>query len=214
MIKAVLFDIDGTLLDTTEFIYQGFEHVFKLHDKKHLNRSHVKPLVGRSLQECYQNLIPEVEYDILRMNHTEFQMRHIHLAQPYPRITETLSILKNKKIRLAAITSRIRASVHQTLELASLLHFFEITICVEDVQNLKPHPEPFEKALNALNLKASEVIMVGDTKADIEGGCNAGIKTVGVTYGFHTFEEMKACRPDYLIDSIDEILTILDSLNN
>lgn len=213
MIKAVFFDVDGTILNTKEFILQAFEHVFTVNNKPHLTRNHVQSLVGKALEECYECLIPEIQYELLHAEHFKFQMSHLHLIETFPQIKEVLTQLKTDGIKLAAITNRTKRSVHVNLQSHGLYDLFDLILCIEDVKNLKPHPEPLLKAMKQCKVKPSEVIMVGDTESDIKAGKGAGVKTVGVTYGFHSKQEMKACHPDYMIHSINELFPIINSIN-
>lgn len=206
-LKAVLFDVDGTLLDTHEYIYQAFEHSLNKHHKL-LTRKEIKKIMGKPLEECYKILTELDDVTELADSHREFQTVNYHLSKPFPHTVKTLEKLQSKGILLAAITTRARESAKKTLETASILKYFNYFVGFEDVSRPKPDAEPLLKALNFLNVDPKDAIMVGDSEVDVYAGKNAGTKTVGVTYGFHG-EHIAKTHPDYVIDDIGELLKIV-----
>ena len=86
--KAILFDIDGTLLDTTEFILQAFEHTLKKHGYEIPARTEIKKRVGGSLKHTYESFAPGGDFDMLHKSHSTFQKSNPHLAQLFPEILE------------------------------------------------------------------------------------------------------------------------------
>lgn len=208
MIKAAIFDVDGTLLDTTEFIYQAFEHAFETNKIDSITRQHLKELMGKPLKEMYQTLAPSVDAEVLIDAHRNFQKQNLHLSKSYLKVEETLEKLKQAGTKMAVVTSRSKVSSILTLELAGISHYFEIILSSEDVKNLKPDPESIFKVLETLQVKPEEAVMIGDTYADVQAGKNAGTKTIAVSYGFHG-EEVKKHNPDYMVYSFIEILPII-----
>jgi len=205
--KAVLFDVDGTLLDTHEYIYQAFEHSLKKHHKL-LTRKEIKKIMGLPLEKCYKILTELDDVANLANAHRQFQTENYHLSKPFPNTVKTLEKLQTKGILLAAITTRARESAKKTLESASIMKYFNYFIGFEDVSRPKPDAEPLLKALQFLNVEPHDAIMVGDSEVDVYAGKNAGTKTVGVTYGFHG-EHIAQTHPDYVIGDIGELLKIV-----
>lgn len=208
-LKAVFFDVDGTLLDTTEFIYQAFEHSLEQHGHEILERDDMKKMMGYSLEDCYRNFISEDTVEHLVETHRSFQMENYELSEPYPHTHKTLEALHKKGFQIAAITSRSRYSAEETLEAAEIIPYINYFIGFEDVVNPKPDPEPIQKALNFFSLQPQEALMVGDSDVDVFAGKAAETGTVGVTYGFHG-EAIIDTEPDYVIDDIQEILEIVE----
>lgn len=207
-VRAVLFDVDGTLLDTTEFIYRGFEHALATHGHTIHSRDMIAALMGKPLDVCYQQLAPDGDAELLCDTHRTWQTTQLHLAQPFAGIPETLAALHAAGLRMAAITTRSRRTSVDTLRLTGLLPFFDLVLSGEDVTHLKPHPEPLHKALTALALTPDVAVMVGDTDADVLAGRAAGTRTVGVAYGFHG-ERLAAVIPDVLLSNPGEMLPLL-----
>ena len=210
MIKAILFDVDGTLLDTTEYIYQAFEHSLAFHGLDKMTRSEMSHSIGKPLEDCYRDYSLLQGVDHLMDSHKEFQLKNPTLSFPFENSLSTLMALKSNNILIAAITTRAKVSALQTLKSAKLFGLLDFFVAREDVKNLKPDPEPLYKALDFLGLDADEAIMVGDSPDDVLAGKNAGTKTVGVTYGFHG-DRIIDCDPNFVIDDIGEIIQVVSS---
>lgn len=206
-LKAVLFDIDGTLLDTHEYIYQAFEHSLGKHHKP-LPRNIIQTIMGKPLEECYRILTKLENIKNLAGSHKEFQVANPHLVKPFPNTLSTLEHLKEKGLFIGAVTTRAGNTVRQTLEETEIIHYLNYIVAFEDVTNPKPDPEGIRKALTYFELKPEEAMMVGDSDVDVLAGQNAGVTTVGVTYGFHG-KVLAETNPDYLIEDIKEILQIV-----
>lgn len=209
MIKAVLFDVDGTLLDTTEYIFQALEHTLSHHEILLPERSEFSTHIGKPLADIYEIFAPGIEYEALRERHDNFQKSNLHLAIPFSGVFATIAFLKQANIKIAAVTTRGKINVLNTLEQTGLLPHLEVIITGDDVANHKPHPEPILMALDKLELSPENAFMVGDAGVDILAGKSAGTKTIGVTYGFggHAIAEYQ---PDYLISNIDELSQIIE----
>lgn len=207
MIKAILFDLDGTLVDTTEFIYQAYEYVLSLHGFEVIKRNRLAPYIGRSLQSIYQEIAPEGNVHLLMETHTNFQAKNFHLVKSFPSISEIIDKLKRLGFKLGIVTSRYK-NAHQTLEAAGIQNTFDVIITADDVTRSKPDPQGIFLALKSLKLKPNQALFVGDAKADIEMGKNAEVKTVAVTYGFGG-KDIKNSNPDYVIDDIGKLLEVL-----
>jgi len=207
-IHAVLFDIDGTLLDTFDFIYGAFEHTYKVHGIPPLSRNEISHLMGGPLPEVYATMAPGHDPTALTETHRQFQENNLHLAKLFPDTVKVLDALQERGLKLAAITTRsIRTSV-LSLEENGIARYFDLVVSAEDVARHKPDPEPIVKAIEALNIMPSEAIMVGDTTADIMAGKNAGTKTVAALYGFGG-KQLLALHPDHQIMELKELLSIV-----
>ena len=208
-IKAVLFDVDGTLLDTTEFILQAYEHT--LVKGNHLKtdfREQMKVLFGQPLLDCYQALAPDGDHEELCILHDNWQRDNLHLVTPFPTVVNAVAALQKKGLKIGAVTNRLRESTLTILENAKVHDSMEVVIGYEDVKVAKPHPEGIEKAIKLLHVKPEETIMVGDSEFDIIAGKAAGVVTVGIRTGLHP-EAMEAAKPDHVIDRMEELLRLV-----
>jgi pyrophosphatase PpaX len=162
--------------------------------------------MGKPLEEAYCLLSPYSDPLSLCEVHRVFQLKNLHLPVALPHSEETLRQLKESGRKIAAVTTRQRTSI-KTLAQTGLLQYFDVIITGEDILHPKPHPEPLLKALQKLVVEPEKSIMIGDTEADILAGKNAGIRTVGVSYGF-AGPGIIQYDPDFLVDDILDVLKI------
>jgi pyrophosphatase PpaX len=207
-IRAVLFDIDGTLLDTFDFIYGAFEYTFQVHGIPPLSRDEISHLMGGPLPEVYASMAPGYDATALTETHRQFQENNVPLAKLFPDTVKVLESLKQRGLKLAAITTRSNRTSVLSLDQNGIADYFDVVISAEDVARHKPDPEPIVKALHMLKIKPTDTIMVGDTAADIMAGKNAGTKTVAALYGFGG-ERLRELKPDHAIVELKELLTII-----
>lgn len=209
-LKAVLFDIDGTLLDTHEYIYQSFEHSLGKHHKP-LPRKVIQTIMGKPLEECYRILTKLENVENLANSHHGYQLANPNLVTPFPHTISTLEYLKKMGILIAAITTRGRNTVDGTLEQTGIIHYLNYVVAIDDVINPKPDPEGIRKALTYFEVKPEEAMMVGDSDVDVLAAQNAGVRSIAAAYGFHG-KVLSKLNPDYLIDDIGEIVQIVKNL--
>lgn len=207
--KALLFDLDGTIINTTEFVYQAFEHTLNEHGHDPIDRAELSKLMGLPLHDTYQRITTLKEIHHLFQTHDEFQQKNLQLAVPFPNTIETIQKIREKGIKTAVVTTRGRRSALQTLEQNDMIALFDTIIAFDDVTAPKPDAEPVLKALANLQVYPENAMMIGDTDLDVGAGKNAGVTTVAVAYGFQG-ETVKELKPDFIINSIEELLPIIE----
>lgn len=206
--KAVLFDIDGTLLDTRDFVFGSVKNCITVHKLPAVSDKELKKVMGNALVKFYGALFPEVDSSVLTKTHREFQENNFHLIKQFPKTKKTLQSLKKSGFLLAAVSNRMRESLVHSLKLAGIFDYFDTVVCADDVVNPKPHRDHLLAALLDLKIGPEDLFMVGDTENDILAGKNAKIETVGVTYGW-LGKDIAKHNPDYVIDDIEDILEII-----
>ena len=176
-INTLLFDVDGTILDTREFILQATEYALSTLGYTVPNRKTIASNVGRPFPDYYFSLSgSKKDIDKLIETHRDFQYKNYNLVVPFTRAVETLKELKEKGYKIAAITTRSKKTAHQTLINSGIYELFDVIICGEDAKELKPNPAPLFRALELLERNPESSIMIGDSHLDIEAGKNAGTK--------------------------------------
>lgn len=207
---AALFDVDGTLLDSTEYVMGAIEHVLRTHGRTPPPRPQIGRILGPALADCYRVLAPDMDPSPLVAAHRAWQKERVRTLPvlPYPRAIETLVTLRAAGVRCAAVTARSKVSSLGTLDAAGFGGLLEVVLSAEDTPRTKPYPDPLLLALKRMGLTPDRAVFVGDTEADILAGRAAGMTTVGVTYGFFG-EAIAACRPDHLIGDIAELTSLL-----
>ena len=205
---AVLFDVDGTLLDSADYVLGAVEYTLRIHGRTPPPREQIAVLMGPPLDHCYGLLAPGMDPAPLVVTHRAWQRERMNLAKPFPKAVETVRELRDAGMRCGAVTARSNVSSLGTLEGAGLGGLLEVVISAEDTPRTKPFPDPIFAALDRLKVPVSEAVMVGDTASDIEAGRVAGVRTVGVLYGFFG-EKLRESRPDYVVSDISELPALL-----
>jgi pyrophosphatase PpaX len=206
---VALFDLDGTILDTTHYMLNAFNNSLGLNLNKSITWEELYPVIGLSLSDCYRILTQEEgNMDHYTHPHNEFQLNNLHLAFPYKNSKETLEELKNNRVLIGAVTSRYGEQVQKTLELAGILDYFQVIITPLEVPQHKPEPHPVLEALRRLNKTADQAVMIGDNPVDILAGQRAGTKTIAALYGFYG-ERLIETNPDHSVTDISEVIPII-----
>jgi len=212
-ITTILFDIDGTILDTREFIFQATEHALKTCGYPVPDRGAISSVVGIAFPEFYHILAgKDADMDKLVEAHRGFQLNNFGLSTPFSGSVEVLKKLKEKGYKIAAVTSRHKHTSHPTLIQSGIFDMFGAVITTDMIKETKPSPAPLLKALEILKETPDKAIMVGDSHLDVEAGKNAGTRTVRVTYGFHK-DNLHMPKPDFFIDDINDLLKLLETKN-
>ena len=209
MKKAVLFDIDGTLIDTWDFVIGAFKYTLNFHNHPQPADKVIKSFMGKPLLEFYKAAFPNIQ-DATQFakTHHDYQVDKFDLGKPFPKVKQTLKKIKTQGIFIAAVSNRTKNSLHKSLKIAKIDQYFDLVVSAEDVKNPKPHKEHLMKALKHFKVSPKNAFMVGDTDHDIMAGKNAGTKTIGVTYGFFG-QSIKETNPDFVIDDMKELLGVL-----
>lgn len=205
---AALFDVDGTILDTGEYIFQAYKYTLALHLKKEVTWEDVVPVLGLPFDQCYRLLTNLEEVDYLMECHHQYQTKNPQLVRPYEHTLQTLRSLEKTGVAIGAVTSHSGELLIRNLKNAGIDKFFKVIVTPFEVKNPKPHPESVFKALEVLKVKPNKTVFVGDSKADIEAGKAAEVKTIAALYGFHG-EKMLEAKPDYAVSDIQEVVPII-----
>ena len=203
--RAVLFDVDGTLIDTAELIADALEYACR----RHLGRTHPR--------EAYYALIGKpamVQMEILGGDRAPEMMdtaiayyeEHHEQEQAFPGALDTLARLSEVGIRLALVTSKTRIELNPTLERVPLQRYAFVIITADLTTRPKPFPDPVYLALQTLQIGAHEVLFVGDSPYDLQSGRAAGVSTGAATWGPHPRPTLEAEGPDYVFSSFRDVL--------
>lgn len=215
MIRAVVFDIDGTLIDTREFILPAYEYSLAKNGYAVPEREVIASLVGKRIQDIYAFLAPGCDVDTLVADHAVFQAEHAGSVHAFDHVNVMIDELKHRGLKIALWTGRAKYVV-PTLQAAGIESAaFDCLVDGSMVQKSKPDPEGLLMALAAINEPPEAAIMIGDAGYDIEAGRRCGVAgTIGLTHGFGTRAELEAAQADHIIDSLMEIPAILDTIED
>ena len=207
-ITTLLFDFDGTLLDTNELIVQTFLSVLGEHFPGQYGREDVLQFIGPSLEQTFTEIAPgrvdELSDQYRRLNRT----LHDELVEEYDGVTETLRILKSRGLKMAIVSTKREETILHGLQLMGAHDVFDALVALDHVQNPKPHPEPLELALRLLDADQDGALMIGDNSHDIEGGKNAGVRTAGVAWAAKGEAFLAGYEPDFMLKHITDLLEL------
>lgn len=210
MIEAVLFDLDGTLINTNNLILSSFKHTFKTYfNNTEIQDEEIVKLFGEPLLKSMEKYDKENVDKLIDIFHEYNERVHDELTESFEGVEDTLKKLKENGIKLAIVTSKRRSMVERGLNLFKLKDYFEVIVTPEDTELHKPFGEPALKACELLRVSPLQSLMVGDSHNDILCGKNAGNKTCLVKYTVLPLDELLKYSPDFIIDSMKDILTII-----
>jgi pyrophosphatase PpaX len=179
MIKAVLFDVDGVLLDSFEAGLLFYSDIMKFLGKEPFTRESFKPFFHHPFRRTLQMIagpLTEEELDVLAAQITEHVSYHFELVTTMPGVHETLEILKKKGYMLGIVSSRRNKQTKYLIpELEALKTVFDAHIFYEDVKNHKPHPEPLLVIAERLSVAPNECVYIGDADTDMHAAEAAGM---------------------------------------
>jgi pyrophosphatase PpaX len=210
MSEVLLFDLDGTLVDTTDLILQSFAWAFDAHLPGRLpSRRDLVATFGRSLPAALRELAaehgavdPEALAAEMLVTYRDFQRQHHDtLIQPFPGIGDALAALHAEGHRLGVVTSKMQHFARRGMALFDLERYFDVAVFHDDVTRHKPHPEPLLEAARRGGVEPSTAIYIGDSTHDIVAGRAAGMRTAAVLWGPFDREVLEAAGPDVLVSA-------------
>ncbi|MFC3886578.1 pyrophosphatase PpaX [Bacillus songklensis] len=211
-INTILFDLDGTLIDTNELIISSFLHTLNKFYPNKYQREDVLPFMGPTLYETFVSIDKERVQELID-TYREYNISHHDLlVKEFEGVFETVQWLKEQGYKLGIVTTKMSNVVMMGLKLTKLDQFFDVIVAIDHVTNPKPHPEPIEKALQQLDAKPEEALMVGDNHHDILGGKNAGTKTAGVAWSAKGREHIAQYEPDFILEKMSDLRDILGGM--
>ena len=225
MLKLLIFDLDGTLADTSRDIADALNYALKPFRQKTYSVEETRAIVGSGISSLLESLIPphprlikgesknglendsrEDAKEVVTGRFLEYYSEHLlDNTKAYPHVKETLSKLRDYK--KAVVSNKREAYSKEILNRLGLLQYFDAVLGSDSVREKKPSPVPILDLLKKFNISRDETIITGDSNYDIEAGKAAGIRVIGVTYGFRSMEFLEGA--DIIIDSFEELLKVI-----
>ena len=209
-IKGILFDLDGTVINTNELIFQSFEYALENVLHTTISRDILRTTFGKPLAQIMEEMGGSQAQE-LRKAFVDYSIAHETDIYLFPYVEDALKELKARNIGTAVVTSRLYRSALRDLHQFELEKYFDVFITPEATEKHKPNPEPALKALELLGIKPQEAIMVGDSGLDLLCGKQAGCKTAAVRYSLFPEEELAQHQPDYMLDSLLDLLPLVNA---
>jgi pyrophosphatase PpaX len=209
--QTILFDLDGTLIDSVDLIVDSYLHTVAVHGLPALTRQDILAGMGRPLRSIFGEWTSDpATMERWIATYREYNLTH-HDARvtAYPGVVDMVRRIRTAGHRTALVTSKNRYGAERGLALIGLLESFEVIVGADDVTHPKPHAEPVEQALARLGVTTAGCLFVGDSHHDVFSGRAAGVGTVGVTWGPFDRAHLEASSPDFYCDAPTDLLTLL-----
>lgn len=196
MIKAVIFDMDGVLIESEEAVWKSFNTLLKKEGVRFNNRW-IKKYRGMSLKD--QLSIWREKHGIKKYDEHEFAEKALQIQlkimkgkiKPSKQLLQTLKELKKKNIKLAVATSSYKARAEKILSMLKIKKYFKTIIAAEDVKKHKPNPDVFLKAAEKLGVKPEDCVVIEDAANGIEAAKKGGMKAIGYAKNQRKRKELK-----------------------
>lgn len=210
-VLIILFDLDGTLIDSTDAILESFHHSFKIHNFPHPKDEEITTLIGYPLDVMYRELGVDNNaiWDFVDTYKEYYRVISTQRTTLLLNVKEAI-IRANEFATLGIVTTKTGKYSKVIMEHFKLMKYFEVLIGREDVQMPKPDAEPIKKALELLNVSNREVWMIGDTKLDLISAKNAGVYSIGVLSGYDNCDILKQ-HTDVIFSDVFEAVEFLQN---
>jgi len=208
--QIILFDLDGTLIDSTEAILESFDVTFGHFDVAMPSAEKITAEIGHPLDKMFLSLgISETEvWEYVSVYKAHY--RQISREKTFLLPGAEMAVRRASEIaRLGVVTTKTAKFSIELLEHMKLMHYFEVMIGREDVDNPKPHPEPIFKALSRLEVDASRCWMIGDTCMDMLSAREAGVTGIAVTSGYGSRQQLLQCSSFVTENALDAVSSIV-----
>ncbi len=212
-LKAVIFDLDGTILDTLEDLKNSVNFALSKNGLPVRTIDEIRAFVGNGIRLLIERAVPENTNDeLLERCFLDFKKHYKeHSAdntKPYDGIITLLEELKNKDIKLAVVSNKADFAV-QTLVEEYFQGLFDFAVGEREGIRRKPCPDSVNEAIKVLDASPDEVVYVGDSEVDVETSRNAGVNCVAVTWGFRDKCVLESLSPEYIIDKPSQLMELI-----
>jgi pyrophosphatase PpaX len=206
---VVLFDFDGTVVDSGAMILASFRHATKTVLERDLTDTELLAAVGTPLREQMRSFDAERADELVKVYRAHNEPLHDEL-QPCDGILEVLRHLKDEGRRLGIVTAKRGATVELAFAVVPLREYFDVVVAADDVDRHKPDPDPLLLALERLGAEPEEAVYVGDSPFDVAAAKAAGVHSIAVTWGgIYGEEALRAEGPDTVVSTPRELLDVL-----
>ncbi|WP_240374430.1 pyrophosphatase PpaX [Bacillus piscicola] len=208
-INTVLFDLDGTLINTNDLIIASFEYVLDKYAPGRYSREDIIHFIGPPLTDSFQEVDPERAEEMIALYQKHNLAHHHDLLKEYEGVTDTVKELYDHGYKLGIVTTKRKQSALLGIKEAGLAPYFPVVVTFDDVDHVKPNPEPINLAMDQLRSDPGNTLMVGDSPHDILDGKNAGVQTAGVAWTIKGESSLASLEPDFMLRTMPDLLYYL-----
>lgn len=210
---TILFDFDGTVMDTNNVIIQSWQHTFRTLQNREQDVEKIISTFGEPLETTIKYLFPDIPVqDAVEVYRSYHYDNFGELINVFPGVRELLRELKKRDYKVGLVTSRLRKTTMQGLEKYELVSYFDVIVTADDTTKHKPDPEPVNIALKRLGSLPETSMMLGDTMFDMRCAKNAGVDPVLVGWALAVTEEEKngPDGPKFIIEKAEDLLDLIE----
>lgn len=212
---AVIFDLDGTLVDSLQDIADALNHALCQLGRERVDKTLVRQWVGDGLPALCRRAMthsgaPEQTDTLLDAAQSAYESRCTRTTCCFPNILKMLELLRSASIPLAVLSNKPHRFVEQIIDALALAPRFVSVWGYRDEKDKKPSPRQALALANLMGVSPADTYFVGDSPVDIQTARNAGMKAVAVTWGLRKKNELQAARPDFLLDDPLELIFLLE----
>lgn len=205
-IRTMLFDLDGTILDTNELIIRSFLEALKGTVPEGFGREHIIPSMGQPLTDQMKMFSGLDDVTHLVSAYREVNLRlHDELVRPFAYVNEVLERLHKEGVAIGVVTTKMRMTTERGLKFVRIDKFVDAIVTIDDVEHPKPHPEPVLQGLALLKADPASAIMVGDSVVDMQSAAAAGVAGVGVSWSLKGAKVLRDAGASWVIDDMREL---------
>ena len=210
-IRTVLFDLDGTLIDSVRLILDSYHHTLAAHGLPPRTDDEWLAGVGTPLTAQFAAWGHDPDtLQALIATYREYNLKHHdRMVTVYPGVVDVVRTLKEEGVATGLVTSKNRTGAVRGLTLVRLEALMDVLVCADEVENPKPHPEPVEKAVRLLDADPEATVYVGDSIHDMHSGRAAGVRTAAVLWGPFGRSHLEGAQPDHWLERPEDLLTLV-----
>ncbi|APR75447.1 Inorganic pyrophospatase PpaX [Minicystis rosea] len=207
---TVLFDLDGTLIDSIGLIVESFHHTFAHFGRPPRSDAAWIETIGTPLRTAFApHARDEAELDAMIDVYREYNIaNHDARVRAYPGVPATVRGLMARGIKMGIVTSKNRTGTRRGLRAAGLEDAIETLVCAEDVTHAKPHREPVDRAIALLGADRAATLFVGDSVHDMHAGRSAEVKTGAAMWGPFERRQLEEAHPDHWLSAPEQVLRL------
>jgi phosphoglycolate phosphatase/pyrophosphatase PpaX len=215
-IQHICFDLDGTITDSINTIYQTTIKTLEMLNIHHnLTFKEFNKIVGYHFKDMFLAFkIPVTDFEQYMTFYQSHYFAFINQSRLYPGVIETLQYLKDKGIKTSLCTTKLQNQADKVIDYFKLRNYFSFILGRRENIESKPSGKPLLFICSELNVSPEASLIVGDTELDIRCGKNAGAKTCAASYGYRDLKSIKEENPDFIINEITELINLAVRFSN